>query len=90
MGIFLPSDCITPGGRMININRWVGYISISIVMIFGVLMVSGMIGEFEMSTKLLVAGVVFVYVLLRLIFMFHTRRRHADRAEFRRETVEKE
>ena len=43
---------------MININRWVGYVSISIVMIFGVLMVSGMVGDFDISTRLAIGGLV--------------------------------
>jgi len=68
---------------MININRWVGYVSISIVMIFGVLMVSGMVGDFALSTRLAIGGLVLLYVLMRLMHMLYIRRKRSERDSFR-------
>lgn len=59
------------------INRWVGYISISIVMVFGVLFLTGSVGRFELSTRLLVAGAVFIYILLRIFFIWRGQKKRS-------------
>lgn len=64
---------------MIDVNRWVGYISISIVMIFGILFVSGMVGEFELSLRITVALIVLVYVLVRIGMLYLSRKKQLER-----------
>lgn len=54
---------------MKDLNKWIGYISISVVMIMGILLVSGMIGYLTLPLKLLVGIVVFLYVIFRLAMM---------------------
>ena len=60
------------------VNRWVGYISISIVMIFGILFLTGSVGQYEFSTRLMVSGAIFFYILLRIFFIW---RGHQKRSE---------
>ena len=60
---------------MVDLNRWLGYISISIVMIVGILIVTGMVGDFAWNIRLPVGIVVFVYVVLRILFMRRSHRK---------------
>jgi len=60
------------------VNRWVGYISISIVMVFGILFLTGLVGHFDFSTRLMVAGVIFIYILLRIFFIWRGRQIRPD------------
>jgi uncharacterized membrane protein len=65
---------------MINVNKWLGYFSISIVMIVGILIVTGMVGDFDWNIRLPVGIVVFLYVVLRILFM---QRRHRKPKTYR-------
>ncbi len=67
---------------MINMNKWIGYISISIVMIVGIVIVSGMVGQFDMTTRILIGVGVLIYVLLRILFMLSSRRRRPEPGAF--------
>lgn len=67
---------------MINVNKWIGYISISIVMIVGIVIVSGMVGQFDTTTRILVGAGVLMYVLLRILFMMSSRRRRPEPGSF--------
>ena len=67
---------------MININKWIGYISISIVMIVGIVIVSGMVGQFELTTRILIGVGVLVYVLLRILFMVSSRKSRQEPGSF--------
>jgi hypothetical protein len=67
---------------MINVNKWIGYISISIVMIVGIVIVSGMVGQFDMTTRILIGVGVLIYVLLRILFMVSSRRRRPEPGGF--------
>jgi len=60
------------------INRWVGYISISIVMVFGILFLTGLVGHFDLSTRLMVAGAIFVYIFLRIFFIWRSRQNRTE------------
>jgi hypothetical protein len=60
---------------MVDINKWLGYFSISIVMIVGILIVTGMVGDFDWNLRLPVGIVVFLYVVLRILFMHRSRRK---------------
>jgi high-affinity Fe2+/Pb2+ permease len=78
------------GGFMINVNKWIGYISISIVMIMGIVIVSGMVGQFETTTRILIGVGVLIYVLLRILFMVSSRRHKPEPGSFSaREILEK-
>jgi hypothetical protein len=70
------------GGNMININKWIGYISISIVMIVGIVIVSGMVGQFDTTTRILIGIGVLIYVLLRILFMLSSRRHRPEPGSF--------
>ncbi|HDS01139.1 MAG TPA: hypothetical protein ENO22_06560 [candidate division Zixibacteria bacterium] len=65
---------------MVDINKWLGYFSISIVMIVGILIVTGMVGDFDWNIRLPVGILVFTYVILRILFM---RRSHRKPKTFR-------
>lgn len=67
---------------MINVNKWIGYISISIVMIVGIVIVSGMVGQFDTTTRILIGIGVLVYVLLRILFMVSARRHRPEPGSF--------
>lgn len=72
---------------MIDVNRWVGYISISIVMVFGILFVSGMVGEFELSMRITVALIVLVYVLVRIGMLYLSRKKQEKRRSHLRSSM---
>jgi len=61
---------------MSDVNTWVGYFSLSLIMIFGILFMAGMIGSFALATRLLVAGALLAYIILRLVTLHLLSRRH--------------
>ena len=67
---------------MINVNKWIGYLSISIVMIVGIVIGFGMVGRFDTTTRILIGVGVLVYVLLRILFMVSSRRRQHEPGSF--------
>ena len=67
---------------MIDLNKWLGYFSISVVMIMGVLLVSGLVGFLSLPLKIAVGTVVFLYVVFRISLMRKRSRKQALQNSF--------
>ncbi len=57
------------------VNRWIGYISISVIAIVGILLVSGMVGYLDPTFRIVIAVVIFGYVIIRILFIFMARKK---------------
>jgi high-affinity Fe2+/Pb2+ permease len=75
--------------EMKDLNKWLGYFSISVVMIMGILLVSGLVGYLTLPLKLLIGGMVFLYVIFRISLMRKRSRRNARQGLFSVENVAK-
>ena len=51
---------------MIDLNRMVSYLTISLIVIFGIAIVSGLLGDFEWKWRLGIGIIIGLYVVVRL------------------------
>lgn len=73
---------------MIELNKWLGYFSISVVMIMGILLVSGLVGALSLQLKLVIGILVFLYVIFRISLMRKKSRRQARQRLFSVENID--
>jgi hypothetical protein len=74
--------------EMIDLNKWLGYFSISVVMIMGILLVSGLVGALSLQLKLVIGILVFLYVIFRISLMRKKSRREARQRLFSVENID--
>lgn len=74
---------------MIDFNKWLGYFSISVVMIMGILLVSGLVGYLTFPLKMMIGILVFLYVVFRIALMRKRSRKQVRQGLFSVEDIEK-
>jgi len=57
------------------LNRWIGYISISVIAIVGILLATGMVGYLDPTFRFIAAAVIFGYVIIRILFILIARKK---------------
>jgi membrane protein YdbS with pleckstrin-like domain len=71
---------------MIDLNRVVSYLTISLILLFGIAVVSGILGDFEWKWRLGIGIIVGLYAVVRLWLMsFRSRprpmKKYGEKAE---------
>jgi len=76
-----PYDCISNRRTsMIGLNRIVSYLTISLILLFGIAVVSGILGDFEWKWRLGIGIIVGLYAVVRLwLISFRSRPRSTIR-----------
>ena len=54
---------------MVNLNKIVSYLTISLILLFGIAVVSGILGDFEWKWRLGIGIIVGLYAVVRLWLM---------------------
>jgi len=50
----------------VDINKVLAYVTLSLIVIIGILIVSGMVGGFDLKWRLIIGAVIVVYTLMRV------------------------